>query len=97
MDHIARTIETNYSNNKYIKNNYSTVGALTTKEADALVAEAADLISDPNFRPFFFKTLYIIGPVNFREAVQTARNADKAKCKPCVFVNRLKEHRRGRQ
>lgn len=69
---------------------------LTTKQADSLVAQAQDLISDHKFRPFFFKTLYIIGPTAFLEAIDYARSSIDPKCRPCIFVNRLKEHRGSR-
>lgn len=66
--------------------------APTTKQANAIVDQATDLINDQKFRPYFFKTLKIIGPTNFYEAMDFARKTD-ASCRPCMFVKRLKELR----
>lgn len=64
----------------------------TTKQEDAIIDQAVDLISNPKFRPYFFKTLKIIGPAAFYEAMDWARKTE-ARCQPCVFVKRLKELR----
>lgn len=65
---------------------------VTSKQADEIINQAIDLISNQDFRPFFFKTLYLIGPTDFYEAMDYARKQD-VKCQPCIFVKRLKEYR----
>lgn len=101
MENISDTIKSkDYSNNssKNLKN-YSTIvkdnkiDKPNKAQADAIVDQALDLISDEKFRPFFFKTLYIIGPTNFYEAMDKARQVPDLKCRPCFFVKRLKQHR----
>jgi hypothetical protein len=77
--------------NKLNTIDYRTI--VTSKQADAIVAQAEDLINNPDFRPYFFKTLYIIGPEKFYEAMDRARSAKDPKCRPCLFVNSLKEFR----
>lgn len=66
---------------------------ISNEQADSIIKSAEDLINDPNFRPYFFKTLYLIGPGRFIEAMDIARKAIDANCKPCIFVKRLKEYR----
>lgn len=84
-----RTIEINNSKTIAHSNKPQTI---TVLEADRLIRAAADLITDPAFKPFFFKTLYIIGKQNFIEAMDMARKAE-ANCRSCIFVKRIKELR----
>lgn len=65
---------------------------VSSRQADEMINQAVDLISNQDFRPFFFKTLYLIGPTDFYEAMDYARKQD-VKCQPCIFVKRLKEYR----
>lgn len=90
---IRETIE-NYSNkyNKTIVNNYSKTN-LDRRAADELITEALDLIDNKNFKPYFYKTLYLIGADRFRAAMSDARSHASARCRPCLFAGRLKELR----
>lgn len=65
---------------------------LTTKLAESIIRQASDLISNEDFKPYFFNTLYMIGPENFYEAMDYAKKQD-VRCQPCIFVKRLKEYR----
>lgn len=88
-----------------IKHTYSVLGRkgtgggkknkISVKQADAIIAQALDLINNPDFKPYFFNTLYKIGPTNFYEAMDFARKTPNIKCRPCFFVKRLKEYRDG--
>ena len=65
---------------------------LSTSQAEEIIEQALSLISDLKFKPFFYKTLYLIGPEAFYEAMDFAAKS-KAQCKECIFVKRLKEYR----
>lgn len=85
----SRSID--YRSNSINKSiDYRTI--VSTQEADKIIEAALDLISDQKFKPFFFKTLYIIGPSNFYESMDYARK-QSVECRPCIFVKRLKEYR----
>lgn len=78
--------------NKHSNNSIDYRTIVSSKDADKIIEQALDLISDQKFKPFFFKTLYLIGPTNFYEAMDYARK-QTVKCQPCIFVKRLKEYR----
>lgn len=65
---------------------------MTLQQEDAIINQALDLINDVKFKPYFYKTLKIIGPTAFYEAMDWARKTS-ADCRPCMFVKRLKEVR----
>lgn len=58
-----------------------------------LISEAEDLIDDPKFKPYFYKTFHLIGPSRFLEAMNYARKEPNLRCRPCVFVHQLKKFR----
>lgn len=86
-----KTID-HYSVNKSKSYSYYR-GEISNEKAEFIIEQAVDLISDANFRPFFFKTLYMIGPANFYECMDIARKLPDLKCRPCFFVKRLKHYR----
>jgi hypothetical protein len=49
---------------------------ITKEEADAAMQSVQDLIDDPQYKPFFFKSLYRIGVEAFFMAAAEARKAD---------------------
>lgn len=78
---------------KNIKNYSYYSPEMNVRQADAIVDQAVDLIDNQKFRPFFFKTLYLIGPTNFYFCMDLARKEVNIKCRPCFFVKLLKEYR----
>ena len=46
---------------------------LSSKEADAIIADCQDLIDDQKFKPFFYKKLYELGKGRFLEQAYKAR------------------------
>lgn len=83
-----------YSNKT--NNNYSSIvtgEGIKKQVADQLITEALDLIDNKNFKPYFYKTLYIIGVDRFRSAMVDARAAVNARCRPCIFAGLLKQYR----
>lgn len=66
---------------------------LSKDEEDKIILSATHLISDANFKPYFFKTLKIIGAKNFMQAVFDTEASKDPRCRPCVFVSKLKKYR----
>lgn len=54
---------------------HSKKGGITTREADGVIDSVGDLINDNNYRPFFYKHLYRLGPVRFLETADRARGS----------------------
>lgn len=81
----------NYSN--YSKKNNKESQKITKAQADEIIKQAVDLIDNPKFKPYFFKTLYLIGATDFYEAMDYARKSENPDCRPCIFVKRLKIYR----
>jgi hypothetical protein len=93
VENIQHTLSKNNYSTKVNINNYSNYSTKISKTtADRMIAEALDLISNPEFKPYFFKTLYIVGEAKFRQAMEIARTAD-ADCRPCLFAKILKNMR----
>ena len=64
---------------------------ITTAEADSLVKEYAHLISDSNYKPFFYKKLYSIGKSAY---ITLAKRAETGSNPPALFVHLLKDYDR---
>lgn len=71
-------------NNNLIAIAYSTIAP---GKADKVVENVRDLIDDPNYRPFFYKHLYRLGPAKF---VALAERARKGKSPGRLFVTLLR-------
>ncbi len=85
-----RTIAIGVKTNTTIAIDYSK--KVSNSQADIIIEQVSDLIDDPKFKPFFFRTLTIVGPDAFYESADWARKTT-ARCQGCMFVKRLKEHR----
>jgi hypothetical protein len=92
LHNIKTPIETPIDYRKIQENKKSASGKMTMFQADEIIKQAVDLISNEDFRPYFYKTLYLIGPANFYEAMDYARK-QQVNCQPCIFAKRLKEYR----
>lgn len=94
LKHKHASIDNRSIDNKN-KFNYSSIDYRrpTNSEAEHLVDKALRIGIDDNFKPYFFKTAYMIGVRLFDEALEHAQNYKGAKCIQCVFVHRLKQHR----
>ena len=62
---------------------------MTTEQANNLMDECSDLISDANYRPFFFKKLYAIGPTAFLQLADHTRKYGKYPAR--LFVKMLRQ------
>jgi hypothetical protein len=94
VENLKPTIVNNYS--KKVVNNLSNYsnhsGYIQPAIADSLVAEATEMMDNSDFKPYLYKTLFMIGKEKFLEAMNAARRAN-ARCQQCYFAKVLKNMR----
>lgn len=100
MNNIAGVLSTSLYRTKERKNFYSPIDTIvppavvagakiTTAQADALMDDCSDLITDASYRPFFFKKLYALGPTAFMQLAEHARKYGRYPDR--LFVNLLRK------
>lgn len=62
---------------------------INTKEADMIIEEYSHLITDPKYKPFFYKKLYTLGRSTF---AMLASRAKEGRNPAALFVHLLKEY-----
>ena len=62
---------------------------LSIKEADQVIKEVTHLIDNPQYKPYFYKKLYLCGKDKF---LMIAKRAEEGNNPPRLFVSLLKEY-----
>jgi hypothetical protein len=82
---LLKTID--YSNK--IKKTIGYSSNIASNEADLIIKEYSYLISDPKYKPYFYKKLYTLGKSAF---MTIAGRAKEGKNPPALFVYLLNEY-----